>query len=47
LLEGRAIGGDVQLQAGDLVFVSRTRTPSLMTVANIISSVGWLAVLLR
>lgn len=47
LLEGREAAPDPRLESGDLVFVSRRRGPSLTTIASLLSTAGWLTVLVR
>jgi polysaccharide export outer membrane protein len=47
LLDGKELKDDVPLEPGDLVFVSRSRAPSLNTVSSILSTLGWLTVLLK
>ena len=44
LLDGRGIDKDLQLESGDLVFVSRKRMPSLGTLSiTLLPTLGWLA----
>ncbi len=47
LLDGRELKADISIESGDLVFVSRSRVPSLNTVSSILSTLGWLTVLLK
>ena len=47
MLDSGELKADLPLEPGDLISVSRSRLPSLLTIGTLISSAGWVAVLVR
>ncbi|MEQ1907410.1 MAG: polysaccharide biosynthesis/export family protein [Vicinamibacterales bacterium] len=47
MLDSGDLKADLLLEPGDLLSVSKSRAPSLLTIGTLISSAGWVAVLVR
>ena len=47
MLDSGDLKADLLLEPGDMVSVSKSRAPSLLTIGTLISSAGWVAVLVR